>query len=74
MTHHIGSFVNFIINEKIANCMFGGNSTNEIIGQGDFLIKLNICNIIEVTNELHMLRIQENLNSQQNSAIMRAMK
>ncbi len=59
---------------KLPIVLFGANSTNEITGQGDFLIKLNICNIIEVTNELHMLRIQENLNSQQNSAIMRAMK
>jgi hypothetical protein len=51
--------------------MFGGNLTNEIIGRGDFLIKLNICNIIEV---MHMSGIQKNLNSQQNNLIMRAMK
>jgi hypothetical protein len=55
-------------------CTFGGNSTNWIIGQGDFLIKLNICNIIEVKNELHMLGFQKNLNSQLKNLIMQAMK
>ncbi len=39
----------------------GDNSTHQIIGQGNVSIKLNNGQVKEVTNVLHVLKLQKNL-------------
>jgi hypothetical protein len=60
-THDIKSFVSYSKWEKGQFVYLGDNSTHEIIGQGEVSIKLNDGTIKEVTNVLHVLKIQKNL-------------